>query len=469
MKLKDIGAILAHGTFDDLVGVIEDYYFEAKSAPYPIDKSYGRRELAKDVVAFANADGGMILIGAQTDTSPVHIGDEIKAIHPIPQNLINHQQYHDIIRDWVHPHLEEVDVSWYPCANDNERGVVAIMIPKQTPHHGPFLVSKTLDEDNPSKQVGFLFGYFERRLAGNEPARIQDLHVLLKDGRRVDELVRRFDAVDQELMTLRSIIESETSRPKISSSVTTEELSNRLANARRTANLTSCPVFYLAAITTPATDLSGIFVTDSAITRTIDHPPKLRPGGFDLSHEQRSRIIEGRSRGVMIPSWKLLEVYRDGTIIYAVEANSSPCWWGSSHTPKNGLIINPLALIETIYTFAKFTRIVFGEATPPIQGAVYHLGFSNLTAGNVPTRLMPGPLTSWGWNVPEELKTAPRPDACFEVKWEQSEIHPETISFVLAREVYRWFGFEDDKIPYVSNNKHEPAIDPNEMTRPTKW
>jgi hypothetical protein len=45
LKLEEIAEILAHGTFENLVGVIEDYYFEAKSAPYPIGQSYGRREL----------------------------------------------------------------------------------------------------------------------------------------------------------------------------------------------------------------------------------------------------------------------------------------------------------------------------------------------------------------------------------------------------------------------------------------
>ena len=78
----------------------------------------------------------------------------------------------------------------------------------------------------------------------------------------------------------------------------------------------------------------------------------------------------------MIPGWKLLEVFKDGTIIYAVEANSSPCWWGSTHTPRGGLIINPLALFETIYTFVDLTRIAFSEAELPIQGGVYYLGFS---------------------------------------------------------------------------------------------
>jgi hypothetical protein len=201
--------------------------------------------------------------------------------------------------------------------------------------------------------------------------------VLLKDGGRVDELVQCFDALDQELAAIRTIIQSETRPPKISSSVTTEELHNRLATALRGAEIASYPIFYLAASAMPNADLSGIFVTDSAVSRAIDNPPSLRPGGFDLSHGQRSRIIEGRSRGLIIPGWKLLEVFRDGTIIYAVEANSSPCWWGSTHTPKSGLIINPLALFETIYTFVALTRIAFIQAKTPTQGGIYYLGFSN--------------------------------------------------------------------------------------------
>jgi hypothetical protein len=178
------------------------------------------------------------------------------------------------------------------------------------------------------------------------------------------------------LLAIQTIIQSETPRPKISSSVTKEELHHRLAAARRIAEIASCPVFYLAAIATPPADLSAIFAADSATSRAIDRPPILRPSGFDLSDGQRARIIEGRSRGLMIPGWKLLEVFLDGTIIYAVETNISPCYWGSTHTPRDGLIINPLALFETIYTFVDLTRIAFSEAEPPIQGGVYYLGFS---------------------------------------------------------------------------------------------
>src|ERR1039458_1780256 len=101
-------ALLRGQTFDELIGLVEDDRVEAKGQPYRIEKDRGRLELAKDVASLAERRGGVILIGAETEKSPTHRGDEIRRLHPMSQSLIGRDQYHSILGSWVYPVPEGV-------------------------------------------------------------------------------------------------------------------------------------------------------------------------------------------------------------------------------------------------------------------------------------------------------------------------------------------------------------------------
>jgi predicted HTH transcriptional regulator len=67
MSFESIKAILDGGQFSALIGLDEDTSLEAKRGnSYDFATPTGRYELAKDVSAFANAEGGILLIGLTT-------------------------------------------------------------------------------------------------------------------------------------------------------------------------------------------------------------------------------------------------------------------------------------------------------------------------------------------------------------------------------------------------------------------
>ena len=78
---------------------------------------------------------------------------------------------------------------------------------------------------------------------------------------------------------------------------------------------------------------------------------------------------------------------------------------------------------------------------------------------------MSGPLTAWGWSI-ANLKAAAEPDHDFLVRLEPVDIPPGRIAYLLLREIYRWFGFADENIPYVSAGETDLMIDPEEIKRP---
>jgi predicted HTH transcriptional regulator len=74
ITVPEVVAILQSGDFTRLFGCLEDDHLECKSAPYNLGQERERMELAKDVSALANTDGGIILLGVQTEQEPAYQG-----------------------------------------------------------------------------------------------------------------------------------------------------------------------------------------------------------------------------------------------------------------------------------------------------------------------------------------------------------------------------------------------------------
>src|SRR3989338_7573874 len=166
LSKEKLDSIIASTGFDQLIGEVESIYFDCKREPYHVENEPGKRELAKDVSSFANAEGGYILIGIKTKPSATRFGDEVEAIHPLTQDLVDTVQYKNIIGAWIYPEIEELDVGWVPITSDPTRGVIVITVPKQRIALRPFLIKITLDG---AKHVEVVFGYAERKGDNSQP------------------------------------------------------------------------------------------------------------------------------------------------------------------------------------------------------------------------------------------------------------------------------------------------------------
>ena len=71
MSFESIKTILDTHAYDSLIGLEEATWLEAKGRnPYDFTTPAGRFELAKDVSAFANAEGGILIVGLATTPLP---------------------------------------------------------------------------------------------------------------------------------------------------------------------------------------------------------------------------------------------------------------------------------------------------------------------------------------------------------------------------------------------------------------
>ena len=199
LALEYVSQIVAGAKFEDLIGEVEGQFFDVKSQPYKFaDGLDAKREFAKDVAAFANAEGGYILVGLTTKTSTVNAGEEIAAIRPIPTELFNIDQHIKLLQEWLYPQPVGVEINFTVSGPDNEKGILVVFVPPQSERAKPFLITKTITD---KKSTDVFLSYVERRLDSTEARSVVELHHAMRIGFNVErELLGRIDNLEN-LMT----------------------------------------------------------------------------------------------------------------------------------------------------------------------------------------------------------------------------------------------------------------------------
>lgn len=158
-----------------LVKSFESVWLEAKSSPYRLTEKDEQYELAKDVAGFANASGGLILIGAKTKRRPE--GDQITAVNGCVLSQAIPAAMRSTLRRWVYPRIDDLQIDQIVLSGD-DRGVVLIEVPAQEETRKPFLVAGA--RAGRTSQLGFT--YAVREGEGVEAPRIEVVHQLIRVG-----------------------------------------------------------------------------------------------------------------------------------------------------------------------------------------------------------------------------------------------------------------------------------------------
>jgi len=241
-------------------------------------------------------------------------------------------------------------------------------------------------------------------------------------------------------------------------------VAQRLDAAVALAHLSGRPVFALASKPQPDSRFRNLFGSrEASLVHNFEHPPVLRRAGFSLEHDGNSRIVMGELRRVLIPSWKVMELWRDGVFLYAVDALVQP-FWGSPRKKDGSLQMNPLALAEPIYLFALLSNLIYEESVTPPHRIEYRIRLDCLIQNGTTASLSEGALDPFFFGNP---LTHPAPASTFDrtIVWQTGKIVAEVVAYELVKEVYNWFGISDDGIPYTVNSDGTVAIDPQALTR----
>jgi len=273
---KEVLEELLAGDFQSLIGITESVWIDAKEIPYILDTPKKKMELAKDVSAFANSGGGIIVLGFDASKDPATAVETISKVCPFPSDLLDANQYRQILGKSVYPPLNGVTIQTFDSGAGDGRVVAAIVIDSALGADKPYLVANMLDEANQS--IGAYMGYFERKHDLIPPITIGRLQQLLAAG-------QQWSSIDQRLLAIESNMNS-WSAPKPAPPkpwVTKEERENRLKAARIAMGRDDAPIIYFTATPQGECDFPTLFKSRAErVVRLIENPPQLRPNGFEI-------------------------------------------------------------------------------------------------------------------------------------------------------------------------------------------
>jgi hypothetical protein len=187
--------LIAAGYGRALEGLAEGVWIDVKRQPYEAGAARGSNraawEMSKDVAAFANARGGIIVIPGTERTEQGR--DIIERIGEMPLEQINIQRIRNVLAEHVYPVVEDLEIDAVETSPGH--GVLWILIPDQSEQVKPFLVRGTLDDD---KVITTHVSLPRRVGAHTRHAPIAEIHALLVAGRgrrlgreEILDLVRR--------------------------------------------------------------------------------------------------------------------------------------------------------------------------------------------------------------------------------------------------------------------------------------
>jgi hypothetical protein len=138
------------GRPDVLIGAPESSWLEVKSYDYRrLSSGAEKIKLAQDVARFANANGGLLVLGLKTSKS--NGIDIISRVAPLPLPSRSVSDYRQTVDAHVYPFVRGLELFRVPYG-DGE--LLAINIPSQSEDDKPFLVYGNLGSITDGKVKG---------------------------------------------------------------------------------------------------------------------------------------------------------------------------------------------------------------------------------------------------------------------------------------------------------------------------
>ena len=130
MKIQDISDI------ENLIlnQVEENVHLDYKAAD-ALQKTAGiKKEVSKDISAFANSDGGIVIYGVKefTESAKKHLPEKID---PIDRNLISKEWLEQVINSNISPRIDGIKITPISIHTVKDKVVYVVEIPKSNTAH----------------------------------------------------------------------------------------------------------------------------------------------------------------------------------------------------------------------------------------------------------------------------------------------------------------------------------------------
>ena len=330
MSIDSQGALFAalgNGSFGLVVGTLETEWLEFKRQPYRLETLKDKWALAKDVVAFANARGGCIVIGFETKRETHEIADRAIAHRPVPRDHVDPDQYVKVIERWCYPLVRAIRAHWFPP--DEDAGVFVLEIPPQDDRDRYFMTTRIVDDDDREREAILVP---RREGARNPLLPAGELHRLVVDG-------------------LRSASQGAAALP-----ASAQDATEAVVGLEALQGWSDVATYFLRASPQDQDRLEH-FLDSEGPRDALQHMDSLRPTGFSLRAPGVIRVIEGNLAYLEDARKAILVDYR-GPVTVGCKADESFLGWGMETViPEPGAprqLLNPVAVVELTLEFFRF-------------------------------------------------------------------------------------------------------------------
>lgn len=429
MSPDEILAALCEGRDADLIGLEESTTFDAKSEPYRLDDPKSRWELAKDVSAMANAEGGILLVGAKTKRLENTFVEQVDEIRPVPMRFVNEEQLRGALKNLVFPAIGNY-VALHAFDRRDDRALLAIHVQKPPDDDLPALVTTraSVEVDGRSHEIE-AFGLARRVGSGTEWDQGAKIWSDIRDGR----LARR-------RLTLRG------NQPQELDDDRRRERLDQLLDL-----VGADDHAYIALAAYPVAPLRiNDFVSDSGVYGLLRSLPTdaVRPSGFGLGYGLDPQPvgpgladIESGRRGLLVDP--------DGLTLAVALGTREMLGW--AHRTWSGNLDDPLRINRHIITEwpLEFTRFVM--RVRELGGAAHwrwRASVRRLQTGRPPQVLHLG--EEWHFD-----SAPPRVD---EAEIDGDLLAAETAAYEIVRWLVSLFNESVERVPGVRDERVDPYL-----------
>lgn len=226
---------------------------------------------------------------------------------------------------------------------------------------------------------------------------------------------------------------------------------------------TDRPVFIYAMVPRGTTTYKQFFEPGD-LKETIENPGQLRLNGWDLTTRDRARIINGQYLEVSSAERKRIRVYEDGSVFVRVFGDEDFMAWGQNASNfQQAPRLNTLALIEFTLNFCRFCSQLVPFMQPQPSEVNLKVDIRNAFIGEQKLFLIPHNVSSWTFAMTDSRYPARESSMVRRVTVQTSELAttPAFPAYKLVRQIFYWFGFEREDIPYTSiASSGEHFVDP---------
>jgi hypothetical protein len=193
--------------------------------------------------------------------------------------------------------------------------------------------------------------------------------------------------------------------------------------------------------------------TDDSIRKRLENPPIIREEGWDLRTFDRARTIDRTMIRVKHrdenKDRKIIDLYQDGTLILAALADHN--FLGSGYRPGEPWL-NPTAIVELVYNFVDFYKLVLEDFREKPKEISIRIELRNMHLKGEKTYLPHFTKACSGKYAPFNNDTIVR-------NFKTDNFAIGIIAFEILKEIYAWFGWDEENIPLTKTEGNRTLID----------